>query len=382
MDRQTRGLFTREFLLAFLANFFFFANLSSFFLLPLRIKDLGGTEDEIGLIMGVYTSTAIILQPVVGGWVDRLGRRRFMLAGVLLVGLASLAFVFASRLGPVFPILRVLQGVGFSAFFVANFTYISDLVPPERRGEALGVFGASGLASTALGPSLGEFIVQAFGFRAHFLFATLLACVALALVSAGRETPRLVVLRSEGITGLLLSLREVRLAAMLVAVAFGLGLGAIFTFLPTYARAVGIQRLAGFFLAYTGAAIAVRFLGGRLIDTVGSRVIITPSLIVQALGTTMLTFLATVPLLPLIGILTGAAHGFLYPALSVLVISITTEQHRGRVVGLFSSAVLLGHTLGAIAMGFVVHAFGYPAMFGFLSFLLFAGAALSLRLGR
>jgi predicted MFS family arabinose efflux permease len=96
----------------------------------------------------------------------------------------------------------------------------------------------------------------------------------------------------------------------------------------------------------------------------------------------MLTFLATVPLLPLIGILTGAAHGFLYPALSVLVISITTEQHRGRVVGLFSSAVLLGHTLGAIAMGYVVHAFGYPAMFGFLSFLLFAGAALSLRLGQ
>ena len=45
-----------------------------------------------------------------------------------------------------------IQGIGFSAFFVANFSYVIDLVPPARRGWALGIYGVSGLASTALAP--------------------------------------------------------------------------------------------------------------------------------------------------------------------------------------------------------------------------------------
>lgn len=68
----------RPFVRATVTNFFFFASLNGFFLLPLYIQQLGGTEVEIGLVMGAYSALGILCQPAIGPWVDAIGRRPFM----------------------------------------------------------------------------------------------------------------------------------------------------------------------------------------------------------------------------------------------------------------------------------------------------------------
>ena len=60
--------------------------------------------------------------------------------------------------------VRVLQGIGFSAFFVANYSYVIDLTPPARRGWALGIYGVAGLVATAVAPLIGEGMVRRMGF--------------------------------------------------------------------------------------------------------------------------------------------------------------------------------------------------------------------------
>ena len=128
----------QAFLKATATSFFFFASLNCFVLLPIYVTQLGGTEVAVGIVMGSYSAVGILCQPLVGPWVDALGRRPFMLLGVALVVLSSvLAFVASgvTALG----LVRALQGLGFSAFFVANYSYVLDLVPIERRGWALGI---------------------------------------------------------------------------------------------------------------------------------------------------------------------------------------------------------------------------------------------------
>ena len=137
--------------------------------------------------MGIYSAAAIVLQPLVGRWVDRLGRRPFQLAGTVLLTLVSLAFALTERLGPLFPLLRILQGIGHSLFFVSSYTLVADLVPPGRRGQALGIFGLSGLVSTAVAPTLGELVIHAFGFRAFFLSTGALGLSALLVTTRLRE---------------------------------------------------------------------------------------------------------------------------------------------------------------------------------------------------
>lgn len=385
MSEVLRGPFRR----AALTNFFFFAGLNCFYLLPLYIRRRGGTEAEIGLIMGMYNAAAIFCQPLVGVWVDRLGRRPFMLLGAGLSALS--AVVFAVSTSPlVFGLLRLLQGIAFSAFFVANYTFIVDLVPVERRGWALGIFGISGLLATALAPLASEWVIRSFGFEAFFILAITLGLVALALACGVRERYGAMLARGAGRAAIWEGLGELIQLPMALAFTFGLGLGTIFTFLPTFAEALRVRNLALFFTAYAGSAMLVRAVGGGLIDSLGRRAVIIPSLFVQSVGTAILAALALlvdartpVPVLPflfLAGFLTGAAHGFLYPALSALLMDQISEARRGSAVGLFSAVILAGNAAGAMTFGYVAHGLGYGVMWSALAVLLALGFGASLRL--
>ena len=124
------------FVRATVTNFFFCLSLNAFILLPLYIQALGGTEVEIGAIMGLYSAMGILCQPLIGPWVDVIGRRPFMLAGAGLNLAASLLATAPGGVG-LLAVVRVLQGLGFSTFFVASFSYVVDIIPPARRGWAL-----------------------------------------------------------------------------------------------------------------------------------------------------------------------------------------------------------------------------------------------------
>ncbi|MBI3628468.1 MAG: MFS transporter [Candidatus Rokubacteria bacterium] len=367
-------------------NFFFFAGMNCFLLLPLYIQGLGGTTAEIGVIMGLYSFAGIICQPVLGPWVDAFGRRPFMRFGTTaVVATALLALVTSSM--PVLALLRLLQGLGFSAFFVANYTMAIDLVPPERRGWALGIYGVSGLCSTAIAPLAGEWTVRHFGFPWLFLLAAALSSVAVALVWRIPEQRRRIDAAPGRFPALRLSAGDVLQRHIGITLFFGLGTGAIFTFMPTFAESLGVTTLSLFYTGYAGAAALVRVTAGGLIDSRGRRAVIVPSMLVQAMSTAILAALGlligpgtpvpVVPFLFLAGFLAGGAHGFLYPGLAALVTDTTPPARRGAVIGIFSAAVLSGNALGAFVFGYVAHWLGYGPMWTILALILTFGFGLS-----
>src|SRR5437773_8488682 len=134
----------------------------------------------------------------------------------------------------------------------------------------------------------------------------------------------------------------------------------------------------------------VRVAGGELIDTLGRRAVIIPSMFIQGGAACMLALVAlfvapagSIPILPFLffaGFMAGGAHGFLYPALSALLMDVTPERRRGSAVGTFSSVILVGNAAGAIAFGYVVHHLGYRVMWSALTLLLVSGFLASLRL--
>jgi MFS family permease len=378
------------FVRATVTNFFFFLGLNGFVLLPLYIQLLGGNEIQIGLVMGLHSAVGIVCQPLIGPWVDVIGRRPFMLTGI---GLTVAASLLAAGPGgvPLLAGVRALQGIGMSMFFVASFSYVVDIVPPAERGWALGIYGVSGFVSTAIAPLIGEWIIRTVGFRALFVGSALLGLVTFALVWPVREAPR-------GAGGPLrlapgavrAALEDVLHRHMFVTLFFGLGSGTIFAFLPTFAEDLGVTTLSLFYTAYSLSAIAVRVVGGRLIDTHGRRTVIVPSMFVQATATGVLALLGALvsrtsatPVLPalfLAGLLSGGAHGFLYPGLAALVTDTTPDERRAAVVGIFSAMFLAGSTLGAFTFGWVANALGYGSMWAALTALLLVGCLVSLRL--
>src|SRR6185295_4581040 len=112
-------LLSGPFLLTTVANFFFFLNFASFFLLPLHVRALGGSESVIGAAMGASGLASLAVLPLVGMSIDRLGRRIFLLLGAAGMTLASLGFLMVDDIGPMLFVLRMLQGLSFAAAFTA-----------------------------------------------------------------------------------------------------------------------------------------------------------------------------------------------------------------------------------------------------------------------
>ncbi len=377
------------FLRATVTNFFFCAAMNGFVLLPLYVQQLGGTAVDIGLVMGVYSAVGIVCQPLVGPWVDALGRRPFVLFGVTTVMGSALLAAVTTGIGWL-ALVRVVQGIGFSAFFVANFSHVIDLVPVERRGWALGLYGVSGFVSTALAPLIGEFVVRWFGFRPLFVLCAVFAALAAAFAFGMRERPRDAPRPVRGIDWARSGVEEVFRRHMGVTLFFGLGSGTLFAFMPTFAVSLGVSTLALFYTAYACAAMAVRILGGRLIDTRGRRAVIVPSMFLQAGAVGLLALVGVlvgpasgVPVLPVLvvcGFMAGAAHGYLYPGLAAMVADQADEARRGFVVGVFSAVYLVGTAGGTMAFGYVAHAIGYGRMWALVAACLLGGGSLALRL--
>ncbi|MGH7899347.1 MAG: MFS transporter, partial [Candidatus Binatia bacterium] len=92
------------------ANFLFFLNFASFFLLPLHVKALGGSETTVGLVMGSAGMASLVALPAIGIGIDRFGRRRFFVGGSIAMSAAAIGFLFVDAIGPALYALRLVQG--------------------------------------------------------------------------------------------------------------------------------------------------------------------------------------------------------------------------------------------------------------------------------
>jgi EmrB/QacA subfamily drug resistance transporter len=135
--------------------------------LPAIQADLASGFRSLQWVVNGYTLMLGALLLVGGGLGDRLGRRRIFIAGIAIFALASVACAAA----PTMAILiagRVLQGIGAALLVPQSLAIIAASYPKDSRGRAIGTWAAASAVTTALGPPLGGFFVDALSWRAAF----------------------------------------------------------------------------------------------------------------------------------------------------------------------------------------------------------------------
>jgi MFS family permease len=366
-------LYSRAFFAMALANFLILSSFSTFFLFPLFILNHGGNEIDIGVIMGAFTLASVICRPWISEMIDRIGRKKSYTIGCLQMSVLPLAYLFfcGGLRDFYFPLLvvRMVHGMGFALCLTAVFTYIADLTPESRLNEGLGIFGISGLIGTAVGPAIAEVVIDELGFPTLFVTSGLMAVFALLIHLPLSET--LVRGPSRSATSFfgVLKIRRIGLVSIL-AVLFGFGLAASNGFVAPFASERQVPFVSAYYLAYSGSAVLVRVLGGRVADRLNEDRVIPGAMILTGIGLASLVFLKGSLILILAGLLGGCGHGLLYPSLNVLAIRDMPAAIRGKVTGVFTGSIDAGVFAGSIMLGFVGQSAGFPALF------LAAGSAL------
>lgn len=155
--------------------------------LPTFVRAFDASFQSVQWVVLAYLLAVTTLVVSAGRLGDLFGRRRFMLAGIAMFTLASLACALAPTL-PVLVVARAGQGLGAAVMMALTMALVGAAVPKERAGRAMGMLGTMSAVGTALGPSLGGVLIGGFGWPAIFVVNLPLGVIAAVL--AWRFLPR------------------------------------------------------------------------------------------------------------------------------------------------------------------------------------------------
>jgi len=353
-------IFTGNFILLWLTNFTAFT--SFYFLLatlPVYIVEVGGSEAETGFIIGVFALTALLLRPFVGRAADLWGRKRLILGGILGLGLSGALYNVTSAV-PSLLGLRVFHGIGWAAFGTAAATLVADIVPPSRRGEAMGYYGISTNIAMAIGPAAGVYFQHAFGFPFLFFSSAAVALGGLLLAAFLYDPFRE---RGPDIEGGMVLVERTALFPSAILGMAALTYGSIVSFLPLFAAHRGIENPGLFFTVYALVVIFARGPLGRLSDIYGRGWVVVPSLISMTVGLGLLSQATGVPLFLATAFFYGVGFAGVYPALMALTVDRVSPRRRGAAMGTFTAFMDLGIGTGSFLWGVVAQLSNYSFMY-------------------
>lgn len=350
-------LWTRDFILICLANLTIFMGFQMLLpTLPVYVKFLGGDETMVGLIIGVFTISAVIIRPFTGIALDLYGRRIIFISGLLVFLLSSLAYNWTPTV-LVLLAIRLVHGLGWGVASTATGTIVSDIVPRQRLGEGMGYFGLAGTLAMAVAPALGLYIISTMNFTVLFVASASLGLITLLLGAAIHYRN----ISGPAQRGALFE--KTALRPSLVIFFTTTTYGAIVSFIALFAAQKGIANIGVFFTVYAFTLMLTRPVSGILVDRKGFNVVVTPGVILIAAAMVVLSQAETLWMFLLAGVIYGTGFGSVQPSMQALAVKNVPPNRRGAANGTFFSAFDMGIGVGATLWGYVSKFVDYSQMY-------------------
>ncbi|HLC23468.1 MAG TPA: MFS transporter [Dehalococcoidia bacterium] len=363
-DRASAGgarILTGSFVAVCAANFACFA--SFYFLLatlPIYVTRIGGNDSDVGLVIGVFAATALVVRPFVGRGSDSIGHKILMLSGAAVLAASGLLYILTRSVSGLLA-LRIFHGVGFAMFGTAAMAMIADISPAGRRGEAIGYYGASTNLAMVIGPAVGVLLMQRLGFTILFAASAGLALISflVSLTLSGPHGPR-----HKHPAKVRTSLIErSALFPSMVLVLMAVTYAAILSFMPLLAEKRQIGNPGLFFTIMGVVILATRGPLGRISDRYGRGMTIVPGLLCMGLGLATMAYTPSLAIFLVVSFMYGLGFAAVQPGLLALSVDRAGPQARGAAMGTVGAAMDLGIGAGSFLWGFVSQAFGFTALY-------------------
>jgi MFS family permease len=320
-------------------------------LLPDYVSELGLSKTQAGVLSASYAAGTLAFSLPAGLLAARIGPRRTVIGGLLLLGCSSVAFGFAQEY-VLLDVARFVQGASGALIWSGALTWLVTTAPPERRGAVIGTALGTAVGGALLGPAVGAFAAEV-GTEVVFS-GVLVVAIVLAALAAGlpeAEPPQRQPLRE--IAEIIFS-RPIFIGTAFVAVP-SVMFGAVEVLAPLQIADLGGGHalIAAGFIAGAALEALLAPLAGRYSDRVGRRTpftiglsICSVAMIAVAVGSTMGLVMAGL-------MLTSLGGGICFtPALTMLSeIAESSSLHQGFAAGLSNMAWALGQVIGGLAGG-------------------------------
>ncbi|GAA0997165.1 hypothetical protein GCM10009555_094220 [Acrocarpospora macrocephala] len=338
------------------------------------VEVLGGGPALVGSLVGLSPIASLVVQPFAGVLADRYGYRVVSVASGLL-GSAGVLFLLVSATVPGVAAGRVLFGAGGSVIATALMAWVLAIVAPERRGQALGVFGLGVWIGLALGPVVGENTFHLAGFGAVWLVcgALQLGSVAAALVvrhrADGFPPEETAVVTGEnlaggaagptdgvpGAPGWRVAVRSVTRAGVVAGLVWATE-GVLLTYLVLHLESRGIRPDGVFggasvFTVFAASVVLARLAVGGLPDRIGARRSAALALSCVAAGLLVVAAAGSFAMAAVGAVVLGAGFAPLFPSLTMIATERLPSSLRATGLGFFNAYIAVGLAGGSFLGG-------------------------------
>jgi MFS family permease len=363
----------RNFALGLVGFFLGFLSNSLFLLFPLYLDQFHPTKTWVGLIMGIYSLTAIISRPFFGRVIDERGARKMTIYSFIFMIAVVPWFHLISSAGWLAFFLRALLGAGWGVNMTSIMAMCSDLAPRDRLAHSLGVIGVSGIIAGAMGPMLAEEIIRYFGFGGIFNASVIFFAGGAICVLAIKESKKT---KKAAHSSIIQLLARYRLGILIIIgfmpVIHGAVRGSVANFIALFGSDAGFERVAPFFIAFSAAAVFTRLAIGDISDRYGRKKVILPSALLISLNLFWIATLDDYISFILSGFIAGLGQGLIFPALSTYLIDFLGHQNKSLALSLYMSLFDAGMGLGSPLFGWISDISSYRHMYVVAGLLLFA----------
>lgn len=351
----------------------------------LYVVSLGGTAAYAGLMLTCFTIVATVMRIVSGRLLDKRGRRKIILIGLIVYAAATASITFGYL--PYLPFARGLQAIGYSMATTGIAVAVADVVPLPRMGEGLGYSMLANNVASALGPVIALWIyglTESYSVVYYASVGLLLIALIIMLICRyetddaffekkrsyemavlGERAARTGEKPEDGKTSFLATVFEKKaLPSTIASIFIFLGNGAVIAYIVLFANTFRIEKASLFFTLQALMTIVARLLFAKLSDNRSPLVSIIPGTVLLALG---YFFLMQAPghhiLFYLAGAALGMGAGIATPALNAEAVRYVPQNRRGAASATFFMATDIGIGIGGLLWGRILDSTGFRAVF-------------------
>ncbi|MNO16867.1 Tetracycline resistance protein, class B [compost metagenome] len=364
-------------------------------IMPTYMTELNISGSIVGLMVAAFSLTQLIFSPIAGRLSDRLGRKKIIVAGMLIFALSEWLFGYASSAVLLFA-ARMLGGIGAALIMPSVMAYTADVTTNEDRATGMGYINAAITTGFIIGPGIGGYIAE-FGIRVPFYGAAVAGLVAAVVTlfvlpeskssveaSAGKKAPEsssAPAKKESLVSQLLQSVREPYFLSLIIVFVSAFGLAnyeTVFGLFVDHRFGFTAKDIAFIitFGSISGAVVQVTIFSW-ILKTFGEEKVVSFCLIVASLSVALTLVVHKYWLIVLVTFIVFLSIDILRPTISTQISKIADNQ-QGYIAGLNSAFTSLGNIAGPIIAGFL---FDIDVTFPFLSasFVLLLCFFLSLR---
>ncbi len=321
--------------------------------LPVMLESIGGKEFK-WLIIPSFAIIALLTRPFSGKLADTVGRVFVMMLGAIITMLACGLYIFIPIVS-LFFINRAFHGF-CAGFTPTGFTaYADDIVPLEKRGEAMGIIGICNNIGNAIGWVIGSKCTEVLGLNSMFAIASGLGLIAVLIFATLPETVK----NKHAFSLSLLKLNRNELFEWrvllpgLVMLLTAFTSGAILAIIADFTAFVGISNKGLYMAIYILSSLFIRFMAGRWSDKFGRKLIALLGSIALFASMLTLAYATDIVLYTISSVLFGVGFGLVSPSLFAWAVDLSLPGLKGKAVGTLFIFLEIGIILGSSIAGLI-----------------------------